>query len=337
MDHHLIPQRVAQELLQPHDVTLGQLARGGLSGARVWQADSRHGQVALRCWAPGHPTPERLGQQHAAMRRACQRGETCVPRVYSTLTGNSFCQVGQQLWELTQWMPGQADYLQRPSLDRLQAALEQLGRLHRVWSRDSPQLAGTSPTARDRYQRLQRWLAQLAALRGLPSRRSDPLGDGPGTLIPQLAEETLWQLAHRGPQLLTELRPLVDQRVGLHFVIRDIWSEHVLFTEHRVTGIIDFGAARIDEPAADVARLLGSLEPRDQTRWLTGWQAYHGVQRLVELQRVQVLDRVGGLLAAAQWLEWLVLERRQFAAPLHQLTERWQHLLQRLEYWDRLG
>lgn len=134
-----------------------------------------------------------------------------------------------------------------------------------------------------------------------------------------------------GPALLIELSEIQPKPVQLHFVLRDVWSDHILFTADQVTGIIDFGAARIDEPATDVSRLLGSLEPLDASRWLMGWQAYHAVLPHVELERVRVLDRAGTLLAAVQWLQWLVIEPRQFDVPLHQLLTRWQRLLRRLE------
>ncbi|MEZ6080883.1 MAG: phosphotransferase [Pirellulaceae bacterium] len=51
-------------------------------------------------------------------------------------------------------------------------------------------------------------------------------------------------LGSHGPQLLPQLASSRDQPVALHFVLRDVWSDHVLFTDDRVTGIIDFGAAR---------------------------------------------------------------------------------------------
>ncbi|MEZ6080882.1 MAG: hypothetical protein R3C56_36000 [Pirellulaceae bacterium] len=57
------------------------------------------------------------------------------------------------------------------------------------------------------------------------------------------------------------------------------------------------------------------LEPLDQRRWLFGWEAYRAVNPHVELDRVRLLDRVGTLLSAVQWLQWLVLQPRAFSAP----------------------
>src|SRR5690606_5799306 len=108
----------------------------------------------------------------------------------------------------------------------------------------------------------------------------------------RLAQQTLMHLAALGPELLQHLIHIQRTAVPLQFVLRDVWSDHILFTEDCVTGIIDFGAARVDEPATDVARLLGSLEPRDASRWLLGWEAYQAANPHVDLERVRLLDRV---------------------------------------------
>lgn len=202
--------------------------------------------------------------------------------------------------------------------------------------------AGPSPTVAERRQKLELSLQRLQAWRiqtgGSGAYGSSTLTGsilaGPqtsGAAASALAHLTLVHLAARGPALLKELIEVQRVPVPLHFVLRDVWSDHILFTEDRVTGIIDFGAARVDEPATDVARLLGSLEPVDASRWLIGWQAYHAENPHVDVERVRLLDRVGTLLAAVQWLQWLVIEPRQFAVPIQQLLSRWQRLLQRLD------
>ncbi|MCA9179868.1 MAG: aminoglycoside phosphotransferase family protein [Planctomycetales bacterium] len=322
--HYSIPETILQELVAPNSISLEQLASGGLSGARVWRCQSPHGPVALRCWPAVHPSSERLGEIHAAMFVARQHGVQFVPAIVMNRRGGSFTSDGKHLWEVTQWMPGTADYLAAPSSQRLQAAMRALAKLHRTWQ-ESPQpltQTGLSPTIIERRQKLEYCLQQLPHWTHLPLGESSHRG---------LALQTMQHLAAYGPQLLPQLTSLRDQPVPLHFVLRDVWSDHVLFTNDRVTGIIDFGAARVDEPATDVARLLGSLEPFDQGHWLVGWEAYRTVNPHVELDRVRLLDRVGTLLSAVQWLQWLVLQPRAFNAPPNQLVERWQRLLRRLE------
>ena len=219
-------------------------------------------------------------------------------------------------------MPGRADYLRSPSLPRLQAAMQALAQLHACWAHGPKEATGLSesPTVRERAHLLSRWLSERASWEHL---------QGATPLENALIQDTRRYLLQLGPNLLEQLRGLAQQKVALHFVVRDIWSDHVLFSDEQVTGIIDFGAARIDEPATDVARLLGSLEPYDRGRWQLGFQAYHQLNPSVREDRVQILDQAATLLSALQWLTWLIIEPREFTVPKTQLLARWQSLLAR--------
>ncbi len=312
-----------QELLLPHGVVLQELAGGGLSAARIWRCSSRHGPLALRAWPPQHPSAEHLQNIHLAMHVARSQGLHFIPQLYNTRQGGSSLAVAGQLWELTQWMPGAADYLTQPSLPRLQAAMQALAQLHQIWQSHATATAlAQSPTVEQRQQRLQ-W-----AWKQLPNWTQKRWGTSPHDA---LVSSTLRHLAKQTPQLLRQLQQLAAVQVPVHFTLRDIWSDHVFFSGLSVTGIIDFGAARVDEPATDVARLLGSLEPLDAQRRAYGCDAYRELQPALDPQRVQVLDDVATLLAAVQWFQWLVLEQREFKVPAASLLPRWQQLLLRLE------
>src|SRR5690606_11655397 len=119
-----------------------------------------------------HPSPDRLTQIHASMTLARQTGQRCIPQVYCNQAGETFSGDGKRLWELTQWMPGRADYHQFASTPRLAAALQQLASLHRVWERSATAAAGPSPTLAQRCQRLQDCLAALPRLRSQSDWRS---------------------------------------------------------------------------------------------------------------------------------------------------------------------
>ncbi len=337
MAEHLIPDTIRHSLLQPNAVRIGARQAGGLSGASVWQGESLHGRVALRCWPTAHPSRERLAQIHAAMIAARELGQACVPKLLRNWMGETFAtEVNpngeQRLWELTQWMPGTADYLQSPSETRLRSAVERLACLHVAWRQVTAVPPTVSPTVLDRCQKLQQWIERLPELTRWRMVH--------GTLSPQMQElttESVRQLAERGAELLVALRGLQAIPVTLHFVLRDIWSDHILFTEDQVTGIIDYGAARVDEPATDVARLLGSLEPFHRELWQRGWEFYEKLNPHVDGARVQVLDRVASLLSALQWLEWLVVEPRRFDARPAELIARWGRLVARLKSQSSAG
>lgn len=324
---HFIPERIQQELLRPNSVNVQQLQPGGLSGASVWRAEGRwegaRVPLALRCWPAQHPTPQRLSQIHEALIYARRAGVLTIPALLPNASGRTYTSDGQRLWELSQWLPGAADYLQQPSLERLQAAMQALAQVHRVWS-DGPQhQSGLSPSCQQRSQRLQDGLDHVPDLLRIEPPATEPLAT--------LFRQTVAHLATWGPAWLADLQQLHAQAVPLHFVMRDVWSDHVVFEGPQVSGFIDFGAARLDEPATDVARLLGSLEPLNPAHWRLGWQAYQAVNPHVDLKRVAILDRVGTLLSALQWLQWLVIEQREFRAKPAELIARWQQYLRRLD------
>ena len=304
--------------------------RGGLSGARVWQCNSSlHGLLCLRKWSPTHPTPARLQFIHTALDQAHEK-LTFVPRVHRDQLGNSFWPVDDCLWEVTQWMPGEANYLARPTREKLWSAVDSIAELHAVWSEHTSQLA-LSPSVEQRATMLRDWLAMSDLMERVGSNVRGP--------IEAVACMSTVQMLHsRGPLLLAELQRISNEPVRLQPVLRDVWNDHLLFDENRVSGIVDFGAMRNDEPAADLARMLGSLHPFETDQRLAAIERYNSkrLAQPVDPARVDLLDRSATLLTALQWLQWLVLERRSFPMEVSKLMDRWQTALARMMGEDLL-
>jgi homoserine kinase type II len=163
--------------------------------------------------------------------------------------------------------------------------------------------------------------------------------------------ERIAQAVHRGlspplddcgKRLLALFLPLAAEIAGqlaaaarialpLQPAIRDVWHDHVLFTGDEVSGLVDFGALRIDTPLADVARLVGSLAGDDLPARDHALAAYHALRPLSDQDRtlIDLLDRSGVLLAGFSWLEWLYLDRRTFD-DLPAITRRLETILLRL-------
>lgn len=238
------------------------------------------------------------------------------------MNGETLICDGTSHWELGTWLPGQADYGQRPSDGKLESALQALAKVHSVWSEHS--LIASSPAAQVRWERLRSLLEERAFLRW-PSLCVTPMQR-------QLASETVGLLESEGTKILERLAGIADAPVRLHYVIRDIHDQHVLFSEGQVTGLIDFGAARVDEPATDLARLLGTLEPFDAPKRRQGWEHYNAHLPGTDFERVAILDQASCLLSAAQWAEWTVVEQRAFNASPESLQRRWQTFLARLRH-----
>ena len=114
---------------------------------------------------------------------------------------------------------------------------------------------------------------------------------------------------------LAQLRDLSANVFPLQPVIRDLWHDHLLFTDDSVTGIVDFGAMRMDIASLDLSRMLGSLIGDDADRRHFAVAAYDSIRKISETEHdaIEPLMDAQTILAAVNWLNWLVVERRTFA------------------------
>ena len=89
-----------------------------------------------------------------------------------------------------------------------------------------------------------------------------------------------------------------------------------------VSSLIDFGSLGIDSVATDVARLLGSLTGPGRAGWQEGLDSYQQVRRLSEQEtRLMVaIQQANQLMAGIKWLDWILLEAREFADPAEVLA-----------------
>jgi homoserine kinase type II len=151
----------------------------------------------------------------------------------------------------------------------------------------------------------------------------------------------LQPIARRAVEMFRLCTPYVEDQlvaatqvvVPLQPCIRDIWHEHVLFTGDQVSGIIDFGAMRTDCVATDVTRLLGSLVGDDAAGWKSGIEAYCEVRPLTsaESRLLSAFDQSAVLISPMNWLQWLYVDRRQFARR-ERVRERLAVTMRRLEH-----
>ena len=319
-----IPARFAEQTLSQFAIQSTRPIAGGLSGARVWKCQSGlFGTLCLRQWSPTHPNEARLQFIHDALDRASER-LTFIPKLVRDQAGKSYWLVDHSFWEVTQWMPGQATYLRQPNRVKLKSAIDALADLHEVWC-EFAQKQGTSPTTEQRIEMLNEWLAMHDLVERVGAQVRGPIEAA-------ACMSTIRMLHSRGPRLLDELRRANEVQVCLQPVLRDIWSDHLLFEGDRVSGIIDFGTVRMDEPAADLSRMLGSLHPFELDVRLAAVDDYnqHRPGHTVDAERVELLDRTGTLLTALQWMRWLILDRQKFNADSASLFERWQTALARM-------
>lgn len=283
---------------------------GGFSGARLWRVETSTEHFCLRAWPTAYPTPADLRCIHHLMQRASAAGLEFVPTIYPTDSHSTWLQTEDRLWELTRWLPGKADFHERPTPERLQAAATALARLHGVWAREKAGV-GSCPAIERRLQTLQEWDALM---------RSGwrPNFASTAELIQPWAERA-WQLLPPRLERLPELlAPWREHRAPLQPCLCDIWHDHVLFEDDTVTGIIDYGSVKLDHVAVDLARFLGSFVGDAPELRETALQAYKRVRPLAPDDRllINVLDETGTLLGAANWLRWLYRDGKKYENEL---------------------
>lgn len=288
---------------------------GGFSGAHFWQVMAPRGTLCLRRWPKPHPTTTKLEFIHSLLQHVEKEGfrNVPVPIKAQALPGVSYIQHSGYLWELAPWLPGSANYAEFPSVERLQEAMQALARFHlaaRSFSGPANPV-GPAPAILERLKLIDRW---RTGERQRLSMQIDQQDSTAATSLRELGKEILVEYDLHVPKIAKELIRSAEQVVPIQPCIRDIWQQHVLFQGERVSGIVDFGAARPDTISTDIARLLGSMAADKNSDWQIGLEAYTQIRPLAqsELFLLGPLDRSASLLSGLNWLRWIYLENRSF-------------------------
>lgn len=297
----------------------------GFSGAQIWRLTAGDRPYCLRRWPPEHPDPPTLAAMHAVLLHVARVSSVPVPPPHPTRDGQTFVAYYGALWELTDWLPGRASFRQAPTAARLSAAMGTLAEFHRAVQSYEAVRSGPSPGLHERLGTLRRLLdGEALQLLHQVERTAWPE-------FQQRARRLIAGVLERGPQLLARLAAATEP-VPLPFSIRDVWYEHILFDDDRVTGLIDFGAMRRETRAGDVARLLGSLAGNNAEHWRAGMAAYNQVCPMTDAEQalVPLFDSSGVLLGGMNWVRWIAAEGRQFDSPSAVLERMDEHLLRQV-------
>jgi homoserine kinase type II len=263
----------------------------------------------LRGWPRGGLSPRRILELHRFLRFLAERGLNVLPVPVPAINGETLVLHAGRWWQLEPWMPGTADFHRRPSDARLIAAMQLLARLHQAAACYQPSASGqewfaarelaVSPAVRERIDLLDGWTAERIRHAG------DALRGDAVDRFGELARDILDCLQRVRRRLRTELEDMSRIRVPLHPCLRDVWHDHILFTQDHVTGIVDPSAARTENVAADLSRLLGSLLGPSDPRWEAALDAYAAVRPLSDHERalVRVLHETGVLLSGLTWVD----------------------------------
>jgi homoserine kinase type II len=300
---------------------------GGWSGSRLWRVTVHDGTVlCLRRWPVEHPTPAGLRMIHAVL--GLVSAELLIVAVpLRTCSGSTVCEAAGHRWELTNWLKGNADFHTNPSRLRLRSVMQTLARFHVLAARYEWR-RGAAPAVDDRRVRF--GVLRFRELATIERSLSIPLGNQIDDRAVRLL--TLARKAIESPNLFNVLSSAPE--LWLQPAIRDIHHDHVLFTGDEVTGLIDFGAMRIDTPLTDIARLVGSLVGDDRDARQFAFDAYSELRPLSEFDHrlINALDASGLVIGGLNWLTWLYVEHRDMG-PVEPILRRLDQILMRLESW----
>ncbi len=298
---------------------------GGFSGARLWRVQANQQTYCLRRW-PAEQDATRLRFVHGVLEFAGMQLDF-VPRLQRTAAGETIVEASGHAWELATWLPGEANFHQQPTAARLAAAMTALARLHVAWEYFPTRMTGlaASPGIGERLTRLTEIEQTLPAIEAALPRATPELR--------ALAIPLIEHFRRRAVVVRGQLQAATHRQAMLQPVLRDIWHDHVLFSGDEVSGIVDFGAVRIDTVATDLARLLGSLVGDDVEAWQQALLAYEAIRPLSADERalLPVFDASTTLMSGMNWLIWLLVEGRQFDG-LPAIYRRLEEILRRLDH-----
>jgi len=250
-----------------------------------------------------------------------------VPRIFPIDPYEDLAVANGFVWELSQWMPGQCFQKSELSSDRISDAVATIAAIHLAVV-DKAQRQQPAPAALNRIRRID----ELSKLADFHKSQFDDrkLAELAVRIIP------IWDRFHSSVRY--RLREAADSPTHTQWVLRDVHKEHVLWHSNAgdtpcVSGIIDYDAVQIDTPAADVARFLGSCELGDSGQIDAAVDVYNELfpRATIDANLVRLLDQATCLIAAVNWLIWLGLERREYAAGRRKALDRFREMVERAE------
>jgi Ser/Thr protein kinase RdoA (MazF antagonist) len=316
-----------------HNASIDPNIRAGFSGAQVWKVEHQGASWALRQW-PERITAERAAGVHDFQRDVARLGFP-VPALRRSPLGNTLAQIEGRLWEIATWLPGAADYWERPTPAKLKAALAILARLHLATEPFIPKNLAWWPKPLDPSPALRRRASRLEQLLTEELRAIErAIGRAKASPRLELAREAI-ALAERAASPLADEAPRWwDEPLPLGWCLRDVWHDHILFTGESVTGLLDLAAFGFDAYAGDVARLLGSMVQDDRPDWGAGLEAYGDVRPLAaaEIEAARFFDASGTVISAVNWIHWLFRVPSPLPATVDKVAgfERFKRLVGRL-------
>lgn len=338
------PPAVCQAWFGSEPLSCTSLASSGFSGAPTFVVRQGGERFVLKAF-PSPFTGPRAEWVHALMRHLRREGVGEVPAVVPDRDGETVvADAAGVFWELVGFVSGSP--IETPTVAQARAGLEALARLHVAAARLPGESVRTGPSPghlrrieqarrllaepwRHRRERLRACGAEGRAARGGADRHG-----GRRRLLERLDVAIERFESADGRRAIERVAGSEAAPLPLQAVLRDVWSDHLLFAAGerdpdgcttaagRLSGIVDYHAAGIDTPATDIARLLGSWRRiaggDGPASSLDGWDeaitAYELVRPLNSRERAAMpfLRATSVIMGLDNWLRWTLEEDRVF-------------------------
>jgi Ser/Thr protein kinase RdoA (MazF antagonist) len=336
-----VPAEIYQQVLVPLGVLSIESVPPGMSGAQVFRCQLPGGQVrALKQWPEGTPL-SRVAEVDRVVQASYDHGLELTPRLHSLDSRGATCLVlRDRCWQLMDWMPGEPLPCSAP-LDQIESGAEAIARFHASvralgW-RSQP-----ADAIRVRLQRTHELTPKVAQLMELgPSSGFAELDPVVAASLYRARQVLIWKWDEVAARITRTLNPFLKEPLHTQFVLRDIHCDNALFLGGHPSGLIDFDAVQFDTPWTDLARWTGSFlggTHQPSQVWdaaMAGFCRNHPLNHSSEVefgrQLAAHLCFATLWIGLANWLVWLILEKRTFGARPEIIAARIQNVLQAAE------
>jgi hypothetical protein len=324
------PSPVLQSFAQLGQVQECRLCSAGMSIARTWYLRSSNGEFALR-FHPGRPQPRQQWQLGILNSLG---SSSLLPRPYPADLFHLLKYYRRGYYVLTDWKPSTTTLATEPTQENMLSAVRALAQTHLLLrpimvpdpSQELPGRLplGPPPGLRSRQSLLYRTLLAIEQKQAAVAAYSG------AAEIKEFALRTLARVQQHGPKLLLALNSVIENDYYRFPCLRDMQPEHVLFAGPTVTGIVDPWAMRFDCAAADLSRLVVNFRLQQPAWYANAIATYSELVpfSMDEQPLLEWYDLSLRLLSGVNWLEWLIIEPRQFRDH--------STVLQRLQWIDGL-
>lgn len=338
-----IPAPVVNAVVNAHGIVAIKSQNTGFSGSTVARCRAADGhEYALKRWPNSIPR-DRIEAIHRVIIHAWNEGckivarpvsfQQAVSNLRSAPSGTVLSAAGEH-WELSHWRPGVAATA-NADLHAIRQGAAAIAHFHEctasLESRHRP-----APIIQERLQILAARKQQFPLPMQLISQAD--LDVDLSAALRDAANLLHWKWDEAHDQIHRSLIQYTDCKVATQYVLRDVHAQHILFSEGCATGLIDFDAVRIDTPASDLARWTGSFlsgKHSAEDVWEAAFTGYRSKRQLSSNSDETFPARLatdlcfaGTWLSLANWLIWLLVERRDFDAPPELLAKRIYALIQ---------